>query len=184
MLNRGSIGEELCCVYIPTNHLYLGDIVLISPKDVLRLNLSVREGIGITNSFVHDFCCLLDILIRWLKMKVGMSFLVLMCCRNCYFRRYVNTPTVNYNGTTNCSTRKDSPVRNAKTMKMSIQTMVIIFHFLFRGFLCPSNWLCNAMNTWLMFWIATTVVSNKVSQKKKVTGLKAAGSSVLLWSRN
>ncbi|KAL6216140.1 hypothetical protein ACLB2K_009366 [Fragaria x ananassa] len=50
MLNRGSIGEELCCVYIPTNHLYLGDIVLISPKDVLRLNLSVREGIEIVIS--------------------------------------------------------------------------------------------------------------------------------------
>lgn len=42
--NRGD--EELCCVYVPTNHLYLGDIFLINPKDVIRTNLSVREGIG------------------------------------------------------------------------------------------------------------------------------------------
>lgn len=39
-------GEELCCVYLPTNHLYLGDVFLISSKDIIRPNLSVREGIG------------------------------------------------------------------------------------------------------------------------------------------
>ncbi|GAB4847132.1 Protein LIKE COV 3 [Ancistrocladus abbreviatus] len=42
--------EELSCVYVPTNHLYLGDIFLISPKDILRPNLSVREGIEIVIS--------------------------------------------------------------------------------------------------------------------------------------
>ncbi|CAL5205920.1 unnamed protein product [Lathyrus oleraceus] len=42
--------EELYCVYIPTNHLYLGDIFLISPDDILRPNLSVREGIEIVIS--------------------------------------------------------------------------------------------------------------------------------------
>ncbi|KAG6773934.1 hypothetical protein POTOM_021279 [Populus tomentosa] len=48
---RGSMGaEELCCVYVPTNHLYLGDIFLISSKDILRPNLSVREGIEIVIS--------------------------------------------------------------------------------------------------------------------------------------
>ncbi|GKV29900.1 hypothetical protein SLEP1_g38775 [Rubroshorea leprosula] len=31
--------EELSCVYVPTNHLYLGDIFLISSKDILRPNL-------------------------------------------------------------------------------------------------------------------------------------------------
>lgn len=44
--------EELYCVYIPTNHLYLGDIFLISPNDILRPNLSVREGIGTCTSFL------------------------------------------------------------------------------------------------------------------------------------
>jgi hypothetical protein len=38
--------EELCCVYVPTNHLYIGDIFLVNTKDVIRPNLSVREGIG------------------------------------------------------------------------------------------------------------------------------------------
>ncbi|KAK8520420.1 hypothetical protein V6N13_031128 [Hibiscus sabdariffa] len=42
--------EELCCVYVPTNHLYIGDIFLINTKDVLRPNLSVREGIEIVVS--------------------------------------------------------------------------------------------------------------------------------------
>ncbi|CAI0420020.1 unnamed protein product [Linum tenue] len=51
VLLRGNLGtEELCCVYVPTNHLYLGDIYLVSSKDVMRPNLSVREGIEIVIS--------------------------------------------------------------------------------------------------------------------------------------
>lgn len=42
--------EELCCVYVPTNHLYIGDIFLVHAKDVIRPNLSVREGIEIVVS--------------------------------------------------------------------------------------------------------------------------------------
>lgn len=38
--------EELCCVYVPTNHLYIGDIFMVNVNDVIRPNLSVREGIG------------------------------------------------------------------------------------------------------------------------------------------
>ncbi|GJY94287.1 hypothetical protein Tco_0510648 [Tanacetum coccineum] len=30
---------------VPTNHLYMGDIVLVNSKDVMRPNISVREGI-------------------------------------------------------------------------------------------------------------------------------------------
>ncbi|CAA3002703.1 LIKE COV 3-like [Olea europaea subsp. europaea] len=41
-------GEELCCVHIPTNHLYLGYILPMNSKDVMRPNLSVREGIGMS----------------------------------------------------------------------------------------------------------------------------------------
>lgn len=33
-------------MYVPTNHLYIGDIFLVNTKDVIRPNLSVREGIG------------------------------------------------------------------------------------------------------------------------------------------
>lgn len=55
---RGTMGaEELRCVYVPTNHLYLGDIFLISSKDILRTNLSVREGIGKSPSpFIKRQC--------------------------------------------------------------------------------------------------------------------------------
>ncbi|TQD72306.1 hypothetical protein C1H46_042152 [Malus baccata] len=50
VLDQRNVGEELCCVYVPTNHLYLGDIFLISPNDILRPNLSVGEGIEIVIS--------------------------------------------------------------------------------------------------------------------------------------
>lgn len=38
--------EELCCVFVPTNHLYIGDVFLIKSNDIIRPNLSVREGVG------------------------------------------------------------------------------------------------------------------------------------------
>ncbi|KAL7141766.1 hypothetical protein ABFS83_08G075600 [Erythranthe nasuta] len=50
ILRKTSGAEELCCVYVPTNHLYLGDIFLINSKDIMRPNLSVREGIEIVIS--------------------------------------------------------------------------------------------------------------------------------------
>ncbi|KAJ1419708.1 hypothetical protein SESBI_14841 [Sesbania bispinosa] len=50
IVQRNRIEEELYCVYVPTNHLYLGDIFLVSPNDILRPNLSVREGIEIVIS--------------------------------------------------------------------------------------------------------------------------------------
>ena len=63
--------EELCWVNVPTNHLYIGDIFLINTNDVIRPNLSVREGIGEgSTSFVVKgkknlgglhFSCLLQI---------------------------------------------------------------------------------------------------------------------------
>jgi hypothetical protein len=52
--------EELCCVYVPTNHLYIGDIFLVNTKDVIRPNLSVREGIGkefISSDVILCFKC-------------------------------------------------------------------------------------------------------------------------------
>ncbi|KAH1121618.1 hypothetical protein J1N35_004778 [Gossypium stocksii] len=51
VLQKG-VGEELCCIYVSTNHLYLGDLFLISSKDILRSNLSIREGIEIVISGV------------------------------------------------------------------------------------------------------------------------------------
>jgi uncharacterized membrane protein len=37
--------EDLYVVYVPTNHVYVGDIFLLGARDVIRSNLSVREGI-------------------------------------------------------------------------------------------------------------------------------------------
>ncbi|KAJ0962899.1 hypothetical protein J5N97_028021 [Dioscorea zingiberensis] len=50
VLQNYSGEEELYCVYVPTNHLYIGDVFLINSKDVIRPNLSVREGIEIVVS--------------------------------------------------------------------------------------------------------------------------------------
>ncbi|CAI9272358.1 unnamed protein product [Lactuca saligna] len=50
MLRKNEGSEELCCVYVPTNHLYLGDMVLVNSKDVMKPDISVREGIEIVIS--------------------------------------------------------------------------------------------------------------------------------------
>ncbi|KAK9071959.1 hypothetical protein SSX86_008390 [Deinandra increscens subsp. villosa] len=50
ILQNHSGEEELHSVYVPTNHLYIGDIFLVNSKDVIRPNLSVREGIEIVVS--------------------------------------------------------------------------------------------------------------------------------------
>eukprot|EP00850_Spirogloea_muscicola_P022197 SM000282S10600 [mRNA] locus=s282:126712:128602:+ [translate_table: standard] len=50
-LQHDNAAEELHSVYVPTNHLYIGDIFLVNAKDIIRPNLSVREGIGLTIHF-------------------------------------------------------------------------------------------------------------------------------------
>ncbi|XVE55128.1 hypothetical protein DITRI_Ditri03aG0135700 [Diplodiscus trichospermus] len=47
ILQRDNGDEELCSVYVPTNHLYIGDIFLVSSEEIIRPNLSIREGIEI-----------------------------------------------------------------------------------------------------------------------------------------
>lgn len=42
--------KDLFAVYVPTNHVYVGDIVMLAGKDIIRTNLSVREGIEIVVS--------------------------------------------------------------------------------------------------------------------------------------
>lgn len=42
--------EELCSVYVPTNTLYIGDTFLVNTAEIIRPNLSVREGIEIVLS--------------------------------------------------------------------------------------------------------------------------------------
>ncbi|KAM1058608.1 hypothetical protein ACFX2I_023329 [Malus domestica] len=45
-LSLRAILEMKSCVYVPTNHHYIGDVFLVNTKDVIRPNLSVWEGIG------------------------------------------------------------------------------------------------------------------------------------------
>jgi uncharacterized membrane protein len=46
-VDRGTWQEELVAVYVPTNHLYLGDIVLVPRERVSYPDLTVEEGIRI-----------------------------------------------------------------------------------------------------------------------------------------
>ncbi|KAG6509464.1 hypothetical protein ZIOFF_027456 [Zingiber officinale] len=53
--------EELCSVYVPTNHLYIGDIFLVNSEEIIRPNLSVREGIGLAPFHLWTFNHFTDI---------------------------------------------------------------------------------------------------------------------------
>lgn len=75
--------EELCCVYVPTNHLYIGDILLVNSKDVIRPNLSVREGIGNEFSGILMFG-------SYLSTKRTLIFFYFLESRNSCFGRNVN----------------------------------------------------------------------------------------------
>lgn len=45
---RARDGSEqlFCTVYVPTNHLYIGDVVVLDAHDVVETDLSVEDGIG------------------------------------------------------------------------------------------------------------------------------------------
>lgn len=47
VLDRGSRSESLIAVYVPTNHLYLGDIMVCPRDEAVFPDLSVEEGIRI-----------------------------------------------------------------------------------------------------------------------------------------
>ena len=42
--------SKLFSVYVPTNHVYVGDIFLLTSDDIIKPNLSVREGLEIVVS--------------------------------------------------------------------------------------------------------------------------------------
>jgi uncharacterized membrane protein len=46
-VDKGQGPETWFAVYVPTNHLYLGDIVICSPDRVSYPNLTVEEGIRV-----------------------------------------------------------------------------------------------------------------------------------------
>jgi uncharacterized membrane protein len=46
-VDRGHGVERLLAVYVPTNHLYLGDIILCTPERAAYPDMSVEEGIRV-----------------------------------------------------------------------------------------------------------------------------------------
>jgi uncharacterized membrane protein len=44
---RDGSEHELCTVYVPTNHLYVGDVVVLPRADVIETDLSVEEGVSL-----------------------------------------------------------------------------------------------------------------------------------------
>ncbi len=46
-VDRGSGPETLLAVYVPTNHLYLGDVIICAPEKVLFPEITVEQGIRI-----------------------------------------------------------------------------------------------------------------------------------------
>jgi len=47
VLDRGHGAELLLAVYVPTNHLYLGDVVLCPPERAVFPDMTVQEGIRV-----------------------------------------------------------------------------------------------------------------------------------------
>lgn len=39
--------QTMCTVYVPTNHLYVGDVVVLPPEDVLETDVPVEDGISV-----------------------------------------------------------------------------------------------------------------------------------------
>jgi uncharacterized membrane protein len=44
---RGQGVESFCTVYIPTNHLYVGDVVVLPASDVIETDLSIEDGVSL-----------------------------------------------------------------------------------------------------------------------------------------
>jgi uncharacterized membrane protein len=39
--------QSLCTVYLPTNHLYVGDVVVVPAQDVIETDLSLDDGVSL-----------------------------------------------------------------------------------------------------------------------------------------
>ena len=39
--------QSLCTVYLPTNHLYVGDVVVVPAQDVIETDLSLEDGVSL-----------------------------------------------------------------------------------------------------------------------------------------
>jgi len=44
---KDGISHDVLTVYVPTNHLYVGDVVILPAEDVLETDLSVEDGVSL-----------------------------------------------------------------------------------------------------------------------------------------
>jgi len=44
---RDGTEQVLCTVYVPTNHLYVGDIVVVPAENIIETTLSVEDGVSV-----------------------------------------------------------------------------------------------------------------------------------------
>ena len=44
---RDGVTHEVLTVYVPTNHLYVGDVVILPVEDVVETDLSVEDGVSL-----------------------------------------------------------------------------------------------------------------------------------------
>lgn len=44
-LEQGGAGRKMLCVYVPTNHFYFGDFMLVPAEKVLQLPMTLQEGL-------------------------------------------------------------------------------------------------------------------------------------------
>src|SRR5262249_3510316 len=47
LARRNGETSRMCTVYVPTNHLYVGDIVVLPAEDVIETDLSVEDGVSL-----------------------------------------------------------------------------------------------------------------------------------------
>ncbi len=47
LTRRDGTSYEVCTVYVPTNHLYVGDVVVLPVEDVIETDLSVEDGVSL-----------------------------------------------------------------------------------------------------------------------------------------
>jgi uncharacterized membrane protein len=47
LVRRNGEKYTLCTVYVPTNHLYVGDVVVLPQEDIIETDLSVEDGVSL-----------------------------------------------------------------------------------------------------------------------------------------
>jgi len=47
LLRQDGSEQQVCTVYVPTNHLYVGDVVVLPHSDVIETDLSVEDGVSL-----------------------------------------------------------------------------------------------------------------------------------------